>query len=435
MVTHVDTLVVGAGHAGLAVSHLLTGAGRDHVVLERGRVAESWRSERWDSLRLLAPSWMCRLPGWRYDGPDRDGYMTVAQLAGHLEEYAAGLPVETGTTVHSVDTVGDGYRVVTHGRTWLARHVVVATGPTGRPAMPPGLLGLDPGIEVISPLRYQRPDALPAGGVLVVGASSSGVQIAEELASAGRRVVLAVGRHNRMPRRHRGVDLYWWLERTGRLSRVIDTMPDPVSARHEPSYQIVGRAPGDPRPADLDLETLQALGVELVGRFREAEGRRVRFAGAGELAATVAAADSRMHRFLDVADHCLHVDALRDRLDEWPAVPDGPPSRPRPVRLKAVRDRLDLRAEGIGTVIVATGYRPHHPWLRVPVTEPDGTIQQVRGVTPAAGLYVVGQRFQHRRDSATLDGARHIARDVVAHLFNNDARDLRAAQCEMEETG
>ena len=433
MVTHVDTVVVGAGHAGLAVSRLLTSAGRDHVVLERGRVAESWRTERWESLRLLAPSWMCRLPGWQYDGPDRHGYMTVAQLVGHLEEYAAGVPVETGTPVHSVDAVGDGYRVVTHGRTWLARHVVVATGATGRPAMPAGLLGLDPSIEVVSPLGYRRPDALPPGGVLVVGASSSGVQIAEELALAGRRVVLSVGSHTRMPRRYRGIDAYWWLERTGRLSRTIDTMRDRVAARHEPSYQVVGRAPGDSRPADLDLARLQALGVELVGRFQEADGFRAHFGPAEELAANVATADRRMHRFLDIADHCLHTDVVRDRLDEWPVFPDGSPARPRPVRLGATRERVGLWSEGISTIVVATGYRPHHPWLRVPVTEPDGSIRQVRGATPAPGLYVVGQRFQHRRDSATLDGARHIARDVVDHLCAEDARCRRAALYEMEE--
>jgi putative flavoprotein involved in K+ transport len=435
MVTHVDTVVVGAGHAGLAVSRLLTSAGRDHVVLERGRVAESWRTERWESLRLLAPNWMCRLPGWRYEGNDRDDYMTVAQLVGHLEEYAVGVPVETGTTVHSVDSVGDGYRVVTHGRTWLARHVVVATGATGRPAMPAGLLGLDPGVEVVSPLTYRRPDALPPGGVLVVGASSSGVQIAEELALVGRRVVLAVGEHTRMPRRYRGLDAYWWLERTGRLSRTIDTMPDRVAARREPSFQLVGRGPGDPRPADLDLGALLSLGVELVGRFHEANGHRVRFGTSEELEETVAAADRRMHRFLDIADLCVHRDVVRDRMGEWPAAPDGSSDRPRPVRLDPTRDQIDLRAEGITTVVVATGYRPHHPWLRVPVTEPDGAIWQVRGATPAPGLYVVGQRFQHRRDSATLDGARHIARDVVSHLCADDARSLRDARCEMEETG
>jgi putative flavoprotein involved in K+ transport len=175
--------------------------------------------------------------------------------------------------------------------------------------------------------------------------------------------------------------------------------------------------------------------VELVGRFHEANGHRVRFGTSEELEETVAAADRRMHRFLDIADHCLHTDVVRDRLDEWPVFPDGSPARPRPVRLGATRERVGLWSEGISTIVVATGYRPHHPWLRVPVTEPDGAIWQVRGATPAPGLYVVGQRFQHRRDSATLDGARHIARDVVSHLCADDARSLRDALCEMEETG
>jgi putative flavoprotein involved in K+ transport len=437
MVSHVDTVVVGAGHAGLAVSRLLTGADRDHVVLDRGRVAESWRSERWDSLRLLAPSWMCRLPGWRYDGPDQDGYLTAAELVRHLERYAAAAPVETGRDVRSVDAVDGGYRVVTHGRTWVARHVVVATGPTGRPAVPAGLDGLDPAVTVLSPLQYRRPDALPPGGVLVVGASSSGAQIAEELALAGRRVVLAAGSHARMPRRYRGVDAYWWLERAGRLARTIDSMPDHAAARREPSFQLVGRPANDRHTTDLDLDlgTLQSVGVELVGRFHEAYGHRIHFAGAEELAATVAAADHRLHRFLDTADRHVHEAAACGRLDDWPAAPSGPSERPAPVPVGRTREVVDLRADGITTVILATGYRPSHPWLRVPVTTPDGTIRQVRGVTPAPGLYVVGQRFQHRRDSASIDGARHGARDVVTHLCADDARGLWAALSEMEEAG
>ncbi|MDH2414855.1 NAD(P)/FAD-dependent oxidoreductase [Nocardioides sp. CER19] len=435
MVSHVDTVVVGAGHAGLAVSRLLTGAGRDHVVLDRGRVAESWRSERWDSLRLLAPSWMCRLPGWRYDGPDQDGYLSAAELVRHLEAYAAAAPVETGRDVRSVDAADDGYRVVTDGRTWVARHVVIATGPTGRPAVPAGLAGLDPAITVLSPLEYRRPDALPPGGVLVVGASSSGVQIAEELALAGRRVVLAAGTHARMPRRYRGVDAYWWLERAGRFARTIDSMPDHAAARREPSFQLVGRSAGAGRTADLDLRTLQSVGVEVVGRFHEAYGHRIHVASAEELAATVASADARLHRFLDTADRHLHEAAACGRLDEWPAAPDGPADRPGPVPIGRTREVVDLRADGIATVIVATGYRPSHPWLQVPVTSPDGSIRQVRGVTPAPGLYVVGQRFQHRRDAASIDGARYSARDVVTHLCADDARGLGSALAEMEEAG
>ena len=199
----IDTVVIGAGHAGLAVSRLLTQAGRDHVVLDRGRLAESWRSERWDSLNLLSPNWMTRLPGWLYGGADQEGYMSAGGFVRYLEKYADSFaaPVETGTTVHElVSGPGSGYRVVTDRGTWQARYVVVATGPWGQPHVPTSMERLDPGIELVSSSYYRNPARLQAGGVLVVGASASGVQIADELARAGRDVVIAVGRHTRMPR-------------------------------------------------------------------------------------------------------------------------------------------------------------------------------------------------------------------------------------------
>jgi putative flavoprotein involved in K+ transport len=415
--TTVDTVVIGAGHAGLAVSHLLTRAGRDHVVLDRGRVAESWRSERWDSLHLLTPRWLTRLPGWRYTGPGQEGFMPVAELVGHLEQYAArsSAPLELGAEVLDVAAQGDGYLVATSGATWRARHVVVATGPSGRPHVPGSLAALAPDVSLLPASRYRNPGALPEGGVLVVGSSASGAQVADELARAGRRVVLSVGDHTRMPRRYRGMDAFWWLERTGRLARTVDTLRDRGAASREPSFQLTGRAPRDRRGADLDLRTLQDLGVELVGRLRAVSGSRVELAD--DLAATVRRADDRLYSFLDLVDE--HVEHHRLGAELEPAV------RPLRVTFPRPRTRMDLRAEGIGTVLLATGYRPHHPWLRVPVTDEQGAIRQVRGATPAPGLFVVGQRFQHRRDSATLDGARHVARDVVAGICAGDAAALR----------
>ncbi|MFC4785390.1 flavin-containing monooxygenase [Nocardioides sp. MAHUQ-72] len=415
---NVDTVVIGAGHAGLAVSHLLGRAGRDHVVVDRGRVAEAWRSERWDSLHLLTPRWMTRLPGWSYRGPGQEGFMPVSELVGHLERYAAesAAPLELGREVLEVSAHDDGYRVVADGATWLARHVVVATGPTGRPQLPAAAHALPRDLEVLSPLRYRSPGLLPDGGVLVVGASASGTQIADELARAGRRVVLAVGRHTRMPRRYRGMDVHWWLERTGRLARTVDTLPGP--ARHEPSFQLAGREPRDPRGADVSLDTLQHVGVEVTGRLLGVEGSRVTFAD--DLGASARDSDARLTRFLDLVDHHASLHHLTAEIDA--------PDRPGQTRVADARTALDLRAEGIGSVVLATGYAPHHPWLRVPVTGPGGRIRQVRGVTPAPGLYVVGQRFQHRRDSATVDGARHDARDVVAHLCADDTAALRALE-------
>jgi putative flavoprotein involved in K+ transport len=406
-VNDVETVVIGAGHAGLAVSRLLTMEGRDHVVLDRGRVAESWRSARWDSLRLLTPNWMTRLPGWCYTGPDKEGYMPAGGLAVFLERYAAsfGAPVLAGVSVEAVRSAGPGYEVVTDHGSWRSRHVVIATGPGSRPQVPAAAHRLHPDVRVLGAAAYRNPAQLPTGGVLVVGASSSGVQIAHELAAAGRDVVLSVGRHTRMPRRYRGMDIFWWLERTGRTGRTIDEVPDVGEARREPSLQLVGRA-GPHRGDDLDLAVLQHHGVRLTGRLVDGDRHRVWFAD--DLADSVGAADLQMHRFLDTVDR--HIDDSRLTTEVW----EG--RRPAPLAPPAAPTSADLRAEGIGTVILATGYRPHRPWLRLPITAADGSIEQYRGVTPAPGVFVVGQRFQHRRDSAMIDGARHDAEHVVAEL-------------------
>src|SRR5215218_2068798 len=302
----VDTVVIGAGHAGLATSRLLTQAGRDHVVLERGRIGERWRSERWDSLRLLTPNWMISLPGSRYGGPDPDGFAPGTSFVEMLEEYAGSFaaPVVDGTTVEQVGASGRGacrYTVTTDGGAWHTRHLVVATGPLGRPVVPAGLdrSHLGPAAVITAP-EYRNPAQVAPGGVLVVGASASGVQIAEELQRAGRQVTLAVGRHTRLPRTYRGFDVYWWLEATGRLSRTLDDVEDREAARREPSLQLIGRHHG-PRPdSEVDLAALQRHGVRLAGRLLELTGGIARFAE--DLSTRVTEAERGMHRFLDVAD-------------------------------------------------------------------------------------------------------------------------------------
>jgi putative flavoprotein involved in K+ transport len=406
--TTIDTVVIGAGHAGLAVSRLLTGAGRDHVVLDRGRVGERWRTERWDSLHLLTPSWMTRLPHWEYTGPDQDGYLSAGEFVDHLEGYAAsfGVPLVGGTIVEDVRTSGRGdsrYAVATDRGTWHANNVVLATGPHGTPWIPDGV---DPA-AVLTSSQYRNPGQVADGGVLVVGASASGVQIADELTRAGREVTLSVGPHTRMPRRYRGLDIFWWLETTGRLARTIDEMPDPAVARREPSLQLVGGNVSDRATGDIDLGLLQSRGVRLVGQLMSMSGHRARFAPG--LSDTVAAADHELVRLLDRLD--TYVERVGLAHEVWPG------DRPRPVEVLASPSSIDLRAERINTVLVAAGFRPHHPWLQLPITGPDGAIRQHRGVTEAPGVYTVGQRFQHRRDSAMIDGARHDAQMVVDHLL------------------
>jgi putative flavoprotein involved in K+ transport len=404
----IDTVVIGAGHAGLAVSRLLCQLGREHVVLERGGIAERWRTERWDSLHLLTPNWMTRLPGSAHLGEDPEGYLAAAELVSHLEHYAGSFaaPVETGVQVERVVTADDRYLVSTDRGTWRARHVVVATGPWGRPHIPRSVSHARRAVAVVTANRYRNPQSLPPGGVLVVGASSSGVQIADELRRAGREVTISVGRHTRMPRRYRGMDIFWWLERTGRLARTIDDVPDPEAARREPSLQLVGRNGPERLADDLDLATLQSGGVRVTGRLEEVDGRIATFRD--DLAVTTAASENRMNRLLDSVDR--HIESTGLAREMWE------PARPGRVDTTQPPTRLDLTADGISAIVLATGYRPDHSWLEVPVTDAHGAIRQYRGVTAAAGLYVVGQRFQHRRDSGFIDGARHDAYAVVHHL-------------------
>jgi putative flavoprotein involved in K+ transport len=408
MMARTSVVVIGAGQAGLAVSRLLTTSGVEHVVAERGRTAERWASFGWESLRLLSPNWLSRLPDFRYTGPDPDGFMRATEVAAYLRSYAefAAAPVVEGAGVTAVERRGGRYRVTTDAGCWTAGAVVVATGWSDLPHVPALATALDPRIEQVTPAGYRTPADLPTGGVLVVGASATGVQLADELARAGRKVVLAVGSHTRMPRRYRGLDVMWWLDAMGALDRRLDEHPAPVAARSEPSLQLVG----SPSGRNVDLLSLHRRGVGLVGRVTGADGRWVRLAD--DLTETTARADGKLRALLRRVDAYAEAAGLAGEIDA-----------PEPVRAVpttgGVRG-LDLRHAGIGTVLWATGYRREYPWLRVPVLSRTGEIRHSGGVTPAPGLYVVGQRWQSRRNSSFLDGVRHDAVTVVeqvrAHL-------------------
>jgi putative flavoprotein involved in K+ transport len=409
----VETLVVGAGQAGLAVSRCLAEHGAEHVVVERGRVAERWRTARWESLRLITPSWMSRLPFWSYTGADSDSYMPASELAGYLRGYAGSFtaPVHENTTVELVEASGGGLRVVTDQRTWLARNVVVATGTENRAWVPPAASGIDPAIHQLTAGRYRGPDQVPGGGVLVVGASASGVQIADELRRAGRPVVISAGRHARLPRRYRGRDILWWMDRAGVLGATIDQVHDARSARRAPSLQLSGRSD---RPVGLDA--LAAGGVRLAGRLVAADGRRLSFAD--DLPATIAGAQARMERLLRSIDGYITYGGGEGA---------GPADPPAPFTAPAGPVQLDLRQAGIGTVMWATGYQPTYPWLRVPVLDRHGEIAHHRGVTSVPGLYVLGLKFLHRRNSTFVDGVGSDARFVAAHLMRRMTARTRAA--------
>jgi putative flavoprotein involved in K+ transport len=392
-VPRTTTIIIGGGQAGLAMSHCLSELGLEHVVLERGKVAQRWRSQSWDSLRLLTPNWMTRLPGFQYDGHDRDGFMSVPELVALLERYAVSsrAPVVTETAVQGVERSGNGFRVVTNRGVWSASSVVVATGYCDLPAVPAASRGVAPSIHQMVPSDYRRPEQLPPGGVLIVGASSTGVQLADEIQRSGRQVTLAAGRHTRLPRRHRGRDILWWLDRLGVLSQRADAVQDIERSRRQPSLQLVGR----PDHSSLDLAVLHGRGVRLVGRVRDIDGRRVSFA-ADDLVATTAAADIKMAEILMRIDQFIATNGVA-------AASPGPFTPTWPLAAGAP-DSLDLKDERIGTVIWATGYRREYPWLHVPVLNARGEIRHHGGITPEAGLYVLGLNFQRRRNSSFIDG-------------------------------
>src|SRR4051794_5885502 len=410
---HIPALVIGAGQAGLAMSYCLTARGIDHVVLERGRVAERWRSERWDSLRLLSPNWMTRLPGWSYQGSDPDGFMPASDFARYLQGYAAAsvAPVRTGTTVQSVRRDALGYRVETDRGIWSAQSVVIATGYCGTPAVPSVARELPAWVQQVTPSDYRNPDRLPCGGVLVVGASATGVQLADEIRASGREVWLSVGRHIRLPRTYRGRDIYYWLERTGVLDETAADVADLRRARSLPSFQLVGRADG----RTIDLRTLRDAGVRLLGRVAGVDGATLQLRD--DLPHTSGQAHAALERLL----HRINGVADGD------GAPQDRSGAGAPLELGRSPEVLDLEAAGIRTVLWATGFRREYDWLHIPVLDRAGEIIHDGGITPCAGLYVLGLRLLRRRQSSFIDGVGLDAEELADGLARHLAQPNQAA--------
>jgi len=398
-------VVIGAGHAGLAASHFLSGRSIDHLVLERGAVANSWRTERWDSLRLLTPNWQSRLPGLRYEGPDPDGYMTAGEVTGLIERFAVAsrAPVRTGVTVTSVRGYRNGYRVTADGGAIDCRVVVIASGACNRPSVP-GFADSVPGsVEQLTPFDYRDPAKLPDGGVLVVGASATGVQLAAEIQRSGRPVTLSVGEHVRLPRTYRGRDVLWWMDSSGVWDQRYDEVEDLTRARRLPSPQLVGT----PERATLDLNALAALGVEMVGRWAAVRDGRALFSGG--LRNMFSLADLKMNRLLGTFDEW----ALSSGRD----AEVGPVERFEPTGVPASpRLQLDLRGGEIGAIVWATGFRPEYGWLDVPVVDAKGHLRHDGGVVDSPGLYALGLPVLRRRRSTFICGIEDDARAVTDHL-------------------
>jgi putative flavoprotein involved in K+ transport len=401
-------IIIGAGHSGLAMSWHLTARSIDHVVLERGEVANSWRTERWDSLRLLTPNWQSRLPGHAYAGVDRDGFMTMSEVVHFLQHYAglSRAPVMQGVRVTRVRRNEEGYELSTSQGAWRCRQLVIASGACNVASVPSLSAGLPAKVASLTPMQYRRPDLLPDGGVMIVGASASGIQLAREIQAAGRRVVLSVGEHVRMPRTYRGRDIQWWMDAIGAMDLRYDAVENIERARRLPSPQLVGT----PERATIDLNSLRQAGVELVGRLAGLRDGRAQFSGS--LANICALADLKMNRLLAAIDAWVTANGLEEQF----AAPhrDGPTVVGTETALS-----LDLIATGIGSVIWATGYRPDYSWLDVPVLDRNGRIRHDGGVVAAPGMYVMGLPFMRRRKSSFIDGAAGDAADLAAHLHRS----------------
>jgi putative flavoprotein involved in K+ transport len=373
-------------------------------VLERGDVANSWRHERWDSLRLLTPNWQSRLPGYRYEGADPDGFMTTAEVVEFVSRFAlaAGAPVRTHTTVTSVRQADDGYLVGTDSGDLRCRTLVLASGACNLPSVPALRQQVPDAIVCVAALEYRRPQQLPDGGVLVVGASATGVQLADEIHRSGRRVMLSVGEHVRLPRTYRRRDVLWWMEAAGIWNQRYDEIDDLSRARGLPSPQLVGT----PERTTLDLNHLGAAGVDIVGRLSAVREGRALFSGG--LRNHFALADLKMERLLDT-------------FDDWARRHDpdvGPVQRFEPTRTPASpRLQLDLRSGEIRSIVWATGFHPDYHWLDVPVLDRKGQLRHDGGVVvDAPGLYAIGLPVLRRRKSTFIHGAEDDARDLVDHL-------------------
>jgi putative flavoprotein involved in K+ transport len=374
-------------------------------VLERGEVANSWRSERWDSLRLLTPNWQSRLPGHRYDGPDPDGYMTMSEVIEFIDGFAAAAraPVQTGTTVTSLSRTDDGYHVTTSRGEIDCRAVVIATGACNQPTVPQFAPAVPASIEQLTAFDYGRPDRIPDGGVLVVGGSATGVQLAAELQRSGRPVTLSVGEHVRMPRTYRDRDVLWWMDASGIWDQRYDEVDDLTRARRLPSPQLVGT----PERTTLDLNALATMGVEVVGRWAAVRDGRALFSGG--LRNVFALSDLKLTRLLDTFDEWARNHGRDAQV--------APSERLPPTRVpSSPRLQLDLRSGEIRTIVWATGFRPDYRWLDVPVVDAKGQLRHQGGVVDSPGLYALGLPVLLRRKSTFIHGIEDDAREVTDHL-------------------
>jgi putative flavoprotein involved in K+ transport len=399
----IETVVVGAGQAGLAVSHLLTTQGREHMVLERGRVGETWRTRCWDAFHLNTPNWTLLLPGHEYAGDDPDAFLTLPDVIAYLDDYADGLrqTLRLGVEVLQLEQDGAGrFRVQTSADTLEAANVVVATGAFQQPRLGPQAKSA--GVLQLHTSEYRNPSVLLEGGVLVVGSGQSGCQIAEELLRAGKHVYLSVGRCPWAPRRYRGRDLVHWMIDLGLMDETVDRLPSPDAV-----WACNPALSGNDGGHDCNPLTLEREGAVLLGRLEQLEDGKALFApDLEENLAKGAAFDSRFKSRVDEYVRANDLDAAEEPTGR------GVQSRRRPVR------ELDLRRSGIGAVVWASGFRPDFGWIKLPVLDDSGRPLHVRGISRVPGLSFVGLHWLYKRKSGLLLGVGEDAEHVVAGILH-----------------
>lgn len=403
MTTDVNVAVIGAGQAGLATSYHLKQAGVEHVVLESGRVAETWRSRRWDTFCLVTPNWTVQLPGGAYRGPDPDGYMNREELVDHLQRWATsfGAPVQERSPAFSLDLHKDeGFTLRIPSGTMTARTVVVATGGYQVAHRPPGADLVPSRVTQLLAEEYGNETRLPKGNVLIVGSGQTGCQLAEELHDAGRRVFLSCGRAPWAPRRFGGHDLVWWIIESGFWNRSLAQLPSPA-ARLISNPLTTGHGGGH----DLHYRTLHAMGVELLGRYLGADDRKIHFAD--DLAQSIEAGDNLSRTFMKWV-----VELAEKRGLDAPWVVPGPPGF-------TSRAELDIDREGITSLIWTTGFRPDYGWVHAPVFDDMGFPVQTDGRSDVAGLYFMGVHYQRKAQSAVLYGVGEDAEVVARHIVES----------------
>jgi putative flavoprotein involved in K+ transport len=389
----------------LSTSYHLTKQNREHVILEKDRIGESWKSKKWDSFTLVTPNWQLRLPGFAYDGNDPDGFLTRDEVAEYVDDYASQFnpPIRLGVEASSVEkgNNGDGFRVETNAGELEADNVVVATGTFQKPSIPDFSLRISPDVVQMHSSRYRNPEVLPPGAVLVVGGGQSGCQIAEELYQSGRKVYLCTSNTRRAPRRYRGKDFTWWLDKMGVIDDTVDDLDSPEE-RFDPNPYVTGKNGG----YTLNLHRFARDGVTLLGGLKDAEGPKVKMAG--NLKENLTRADKFAAQLKKGVDKFIKKTSMDAPEEDQPELRAG-------YEAERITD-LDLKAAGIKTIIWATGYDFNYNWVKFPIWDEFGYPVQERGVTQVPGLYFAGLHWMYTLKSGLFIGVGEDTAHVVEHI-------------------